>query len=132
MRRLVPLLLLLAPIAVFGLTASALGQQDVDTVPTETLPRDQDEADEEEFGRDFEDRDARQDSPPEEAPTPDEGPAEGPAAPAQPSTPAADPPPPARSGAPLPRTGADARVLLATAYWLLLGGVALRRVTSLR
>lgn len=123
MRRLIPLLLLLAPISVFGVTASALGQQDVETVPTETVPAAPGEPDEEEFGRDFEDRQSQQDEPEEPAPPP----SEPTAAPSRP-TPTPDPPP----AASLPRTGTEVWMLLAAAYWLLLGGVVLRRVTSLR
>lgn len=58
-------------------------------------------------------------------------PAPAPPPPAQPSA----PPPPSEPlvvRADLPHTGADSRVMVATAFWMLLAGLTLRRVTGYR
>ena len=117
MRILALLSLLLTVACVLGMTAAAIGQDDVDTVPTGTVPTvDENVPDDEEFGRDFEDR---------AQPDPEEPKQE--TRPLVPMDPEAQP----AGTAALPRTGTDERVLVAAAYWLLLGGVALRRASRL-
>jgi len=109
-------------------TTAALGQDDpVVTVPDPTdttTTRDEVDPDEEEFGRDFEDRE------PDPEPTPRE---EDPP-PEQQESPTRVPAPPtaAPRTAPLPRTGWDTPAIVAAAFWILLGGVVLRRVTAQR
>jgi hypothetical protein len=114
--------LLLTVACVLVIAAAAIGQEEVETVPTETVPsettptQDEDVPDEEEFGREFEER-AQPDParPKEEVP------------PLLPMTPVVRT---AASTATLPRTGGSEPVLIAAAYWLLLGGLTLRRVTQ--
>jgi hypothetical protein len=128
-RALALLSVLVAAGTVLALSASALGQVDepVDTVPTETVPvPDQQQSDQEQFGKQFDDQQKKPAPAKPRSQTRDKGDA----APAAPPAPVTQPAPVAQP-ATLPRTGRDEPVLVATAFWLLLGGITLRRVCSI-